>query len=176
MIRAAGILFHTDDGKVLLLRRSSASSEPGTWCVPGGGVEDGESAEQAARREALEECGWADPAAELSLWTRTEQTGVDFTTYLCRVPSQFPVTLNEEHSAYAWVPRAEIDQSFARVDALTDSDIDYVHQKMSKSAVDYGPGMPARHCGICEHFEAPESCAMVRGTISPSAWCEKFKA
>jgi len=128
VIRAAGILFLAEDGdRVLLLRRSPSSSQPGTWCFPGGCVEGDESAEQAARREALEEIGWSDPDAELSLWTRVARDGADFTTYLCRVPAPFDVRLNEEHTEHAWVPRVEIGERFTRVDAikLTDSDFDY---------------------------------------------------
>ncbi|MFH1010467.1 MAG: NUDIX hydrolase [bacterium] len=47
------ILFHRS-GEVLLIRRRN---EPLGWALPGGFVDYGESAEQAARREALEETG-----------------------------------------------------------------------------------------------------------------------
>lgn len=42
------------NGRVLLHRRSGE----GTWCLPGGGVEPGETWAQAAVRECLEETGW----------------------------------------------------------------------------------------------------------------------
>lgn len=42
-----------DNGKVLLTKREDFE----VWCLPGGGVEDGESLAQAARREAKEETG-----------------------------------------------------------------------------------------------------------------------
>jgi len=47
------ILFH-HPGEVLLIRRKN---EPFGWALPGGFVDYGESAEQAAEREALEETG-----------------------------------------------------------------------------------------------------------------------
>ncbi len=45
-----------EDGKILLIRRAS---EPfrGEWAVPGGRIEDGESAEECAVREMKEETG-----------------------------------------------------------------------------------------------------------------------
>jgi len=42
------------DGKLLLIREHMEN----TWETPGGGVEAGETLEQAARREALEESGY----------------------------------------------------------------------------------------------------------------------
>lgn len=42
------------DDRVLLMRRNGED----TWGLPGGGVEAGETWEQAARRECREETGW----------------------------------------------------------------------------------------------------------------------
>lgn len=42
-----------DDGKILLTKREDFE----VWCLPGGGVDPGESVAQAAVREALEETG-----------------------------------------------------------------------------------------------------------------------
>lgn len=50
---AASAVIVNDRGEVLLHRRS----DDGTWAVPGGGIERGESAPQAAVREAREETG-----------------------------------------------------------------------------------------------------------------------
>jgi 8-oxo-dGTP diphosphatase len=41
-------------GRVLLVQRA----DDGSWCLPGGGVDPGESWADAARRECLEETGW----------------------------------------------------------------------------------------------------------------------
>jgi ADP-ribose pyrophosphatase YjhB (NUDIX family) len=65
------------DGKVLLTRREDFE----VWCLPGGGVEDGESLAQAARREAREETGLAVELTRLvGLYSRpqwrTESTHV----------------------------------------------------------------------------------------------------
>jgi 8-oxo-dGTP pyrophosphatase MutT (NUDIX family) len=57
MIRAAGLLFLTPDNQVLFLKRSASGDCAGMWCLPGGKIEEGESAEEAAVREAVEEIG-----------------------------------------------------------------------------------------------------------------------
>ena len=49
----AAIVAIIDNGKVLLTKREDFE----VWCLPGGGVEDGESLAEAAVREAKEETG-----------------------------------------------------------------------------------------------------------------------
>lgn len=54
-IRACGILIHEE--KILLLNHSGLNSENTFWNMPGGGVEENETAEQAVAREFREEVG-----------------------------------------------------------------------------------------------------------------------
>lgn len=54
--RAARVIVLDDDGRVLLVRYR-AGDRPAWWSTPGGGVEEGESFEAAARRELREELG-----------------------------------------------------------------------------------------------------------------------
>lgn len=70
MILAAGIMFVESGGKALFLKRGPGSDHPGEWCWPGGHVEDGESIEDAAKREAIEELGFL-PAGTKTQWTRS---------------------------------------------------------------------------------------------------------
>lgn len=58
MIRAAGILIVNKEGNALFLKRAEQGDYPGTWCFPGGRVEEGEDALAAAVRETMEECGF----------------------------------------------------------------------------------------------------------------------
>ncbi len=56
--RVATVLLVDTLGRVLLqLRSEDAPASPGQWSFPGGGVEEGETPEEAARREMLEETG-----------------------------------------------------------------------------------------------------------------------
>ena len=56
--RLAGVLLVDRAGRVLMqLRDETAPASPNQWTMPGGGIEAGEDAETAARRELLEETG-----------------------------------------------------------------------------------------------------------------------
>lgn len=100
LIRAAGVLCVAPNGHVLLVRRTDGRG----WAFPGGGVEDGESAEDAARRELQEETG-VEYEGDLILWTRRIQDGVDFTTFLARDMTPFAPKLNDEHDSFMWADR-----------------------------------------------------------------------
>ncbi len=52
-VGCSATIFHPDKQRVLLTRRS----DNGLWCLPGGGMDPGESAAEACAREVLEETG-----------------------------------------------------------------------------------------------------------------------
>lgn len=102
MAKAAGILF-IHDGAVLLLKRSaSAQDAPRMWGFPGGGIEGGETAEDAARRELKEECGITYDGPLTPLY----ETADGFQCFGAYADDQFVPKLNDEHTAYRW---AEFD-------------------------------------------------------------------
>src|ERR1700734_698143 len=55
-VHAAGVLYVSANSD-LLLKRTGKEHEDGTWAFPGGKIEEGETPEQAARRESTEETG-----------------------------------------------------------------------------------------------------------------------
>lgn len=91
-IFGSGIMFR--QGKfVFLIQRS----DDGTWCPPGGKVEPGELAIDAARREVLEEVGYQydGPFTPHSVYG-------DYLTFRAEVPERFEAKLNDESLAAGW--------------------------------------------------------------------------
>ena len=99
-VQAAGTLI-VADGNVLFLRRGNDGDHPGEWAFPGGHTEQGETTEESARRETLEEAGY-EPHKLIKIGT-TNDGPVEFTTFYheCR---PFGVALSDESTEYVWAP------------------------------------------------------------------------
>ena len=112
MLHAAGVLFRTPDGKVLLVKRTAEGDHAGEWAFPGGKIDEGESPQEAACRECFEELGDSVPVSpdNLKLHTRRIANGVDYTTFIVDVDAPFDVTLNDEHDDSMWVDPKEFAQ------------------------------------------------------------------
>ncbi|EHK7495668.1 NUDIX domain-containing protein [Escherichia coli] len=91
-IFGSGIMFRQGDFVFLIQR-----SDDGTWCQPGGTVEPGELAIDAARREVLEEVGYQydGPLTPHSVYG-------DYLTFRAEVPEKFEAKLNDESLAAGW--------------------------------------------------------------------------
>src|ERR1700761_6366627 len=97
--RAAGIMFLTADGRTLLLMRGNGGDFPRTFGFPGGHLEEGETLEDAARREALEETGF-DYQGPLTLLSDNGQ----FATFLATGVDAFEVKICDESMGFTWTP------------------------------------------------------------------------
>lgn len=125
-ISAAGILITTPAKEALFLLRGEGGDWPKVWCLPGGKIEGGETALDAAKRETVEEIGSLPKGAIAELCrSQAVSTGIapdgetglpgqadageviDFITFTMRVPDKFDVITSGEHVGFAWAP---IDQ------------------------------------------------------------------
>ena len=91
-IFASGIMFRQGK-KIFLIQRS----DDGTWCPPGGKLEPGEIAADAARREVMEEVGYQydGPLTPYS-------AANDYLTYRADIGTTFEPTINDESLAAGW--------------------------------------------------------------------------
>lgn len=95
----AGVALVSNIGQILLIKRAENSVNGGMWAFPGGHVEEGESDEQAAIRECIEEIGYSpDGLIELDFVRGPDYT---FRTFAAQV-DQFVPVLNEEHTEWTW--------------------------------------------------------------------------
>ena len=97
--RAAGIILYAEDtGRYGLQQRSNSINDGGLWAAWGGGREPGESLEQCARRELMEESGYRGPIELHHLASNPK-----YTTFIGVVPSEFEPRANPEWKDYCWV-------------------------------------------------------------------------
>lgn len=118
----AGALIFSNDKHVLLGKNNKGGVYDDLWVVPGGGIDKGETKEQAVRREILEEVGIDISSAEIHLVPEV-QTGVaektlrdtgervlvDMTFYNFKVNIDLPankidIKLEDDFGYAEWVP------------------------------------------------------------------------
>ena len=102
---AVGVWFYSiATDRYLYLMRDDAK-HPGSWGLPGGKAEVGESLLIAMKRECEEEIGGFPDFVKLvplEKFTSDDQR-FSYHTFFCCVDSEFRPTLNHEHLGYAWV-------------------------------------------------------------------------
>lgn len=97
----------------LLMRRSEFESRSGKWEFGGGAVEDGESLEEAVRREMKEETG-----LEVELIEEGEPYFDDYSKggklklypFLLEVDQSDEVELSREHDKHKWLELEQINE------------------------------------------------------------------
>jgi 8-oxo-dGTP diphosphatase len=98
------------DGAVLMVRRRVAEGQL-SWQFPAGEIEPGESPDQAAVRETLEEVGMNVTALKLLGERVHPKTGRSMSYVACAVESGTPYVADDEELAeLAWVQHAQIPE------------------------------------------------------------------
>jgi ADP-ribose pyrophosphatase YjhB (NUDIX family) len=109
-LQAAGaLIFAADTGNFLVVYRSPGVVDPNLWCGVGGKIEQGETPEQASRREIAEEVGYKGELVQTPIFTWDEPK-LKFFNFLGVVPKQFTPILNWETAGYVWCTLDKIPQ------------------------------------------------------------------
>lgn len=118
---AAGVVVHDPDRGVLLLHRHRFITDTWGWEIPAGAIDHGESVEEAAAREVLEETGW-QPLDLEPLVTYHPTNGLSdqrFHTFVARGATHVGDP-SDPHEAdrVEWVPVGEVRRLVERGEVL----------------------------------------------------------
>ena len=105
---AAGLLL-AEDAHVLLQLRARWVHRGGTWSIPGGARERGETGVQAALREAHEELGLSAHAVDVRSSSTASCGGWTYETVLAVPTRRLDLHDHAESDGHRWVPLAEVD-------------------------------------------------------------------
>lgn len=108
-LAAGAAIVASSTGRILLQLRAPHLSAGGTWSLIGGGVEPGESPEQALFREIAEETGAALTGKPQHLYTN-KRKHLHYHSYLLRIPEEFEPVNNEESAEHRWVAMTDLPQ------------------------------------------------------------------
>jgi 8-oxo-dGTP pyrophosphatase MutT (NUDIX family) len=145
---------------VLLIHRHRFIPDTWGWEIPGGGIEAGETAEQAAAREVLEETGWRPDGPLTPLVRLHPSSGLLEQTFHCFVACGArhvgaPTSVGEA-AEVAWLTR---EQVVALIDAGEISDgltLTGLYAWLYRSAVGaLGPAASGRGTGASRHATSP---------------------
>jgi molecular chaperone GrpE len=113
-----------DDGKILLLKRSKKSLNPGKWDLPGGTLEKGETLEEALLREIEEETGLEVEVGEIIGTAEFNKESKNFSEekrglrYLTYYSGDDEVELSEEHQDFKWLTVDEALEELSEKDGF----------------------------------------------------------
>ena len=105
VVNAVGIWFYAQNTQRYLYLLRNDPRHPGTWGLPGGKIDAGETLIQAIERECTEEMGTMPTyirLAPLEKFTSAD-SGFVYHTFFCSVENEFTPVLNDEHVGWAWI-------------------------------------------------------------------------
>ena len=112
-LRVAAKALVIKNDKVLILKRKRTSSDAKIeWDIPGGGIEQGESFEQALHRELKEEANISGEIIDIiRAWNCLDENKMLYGVTFAVSYISGDITLSEEHENYLWMPISEIQSS-----------------------------------------------------------------
>jgi 8-oxo-dGTP diphosphatase len=119
------LIIPNKEGKVLILKRTHTSHSEGSWCLPGGKIDYGQTAEQAVAKELKEETSLVCMSSHFLFYqdslAKFEGDMHCINLYFeCTVSGD--IHLNEESGEYAWIGADDInkyDIAFRNDEGLT---------------------------------------------------------
>lgn len=107
-IHVVGAIIENEDAKILAALRSPEMSLPNYWEFPGGKIEQGESKQEALRREILEEL-----SCTIDVFEQVEDTTYEYEKFIVRLETFMAKVIKgvpklSEHAELKWISREEL--------------------------------------------------------------------
>jgi len=113
MKKVVNAIIKNKEEKVLVIKRKDEKIHQGKWAFPGGIVEEGESVEEALRREIKEEVGLGTEKIVRKIsdysYPRENEGETKGKCFLVEV-KDFEVKINEEIEEFKWVSLEELEE------------------------------------------------------------------
>jgi predicted NUDIX family NTP pyrophosphohydrolase len=142
--RSAGVLLRRKSGEVLLVHPGGpfwAKKDLGAWSIPKGEYSNGDDAEEAARREFLEELGSEPPSAFVDLGTVRQKNGKEVRGFLA-VGDLDVTTVVSNTFTMEWPPRSGRQAEFPEVDRAEWFDIETAREKLNPAQAAFLDRLP----------------------------------
>jgi 8-oxo-dGTP diphosphatase len=108
IVRRGAVAVIVRQGRLLMIRRSRHVIAPGLFCFPGGGIEQGETEEQAVIRELQEELG-CTVSPRQRLWEGISSWRVHLAWWLSDLDDRIPIQPNPlEVESVHWFTLGEL--------------------------------------------------------------------
>ncbi|MGA2911734.1 MAG: NUDIX hydrolase [Candidatus Levyibacteriota bacterium] len=116
-VSTGALIFNNNKEALFVKRADDEDFEPGSWELPGGGSDFGETPEEALKREIKEECGIdievLNPIAVKTYYMENPGEKIQRVEIIfnCRmIDSTQKITLSFEHSAFKFLPFEKLDE------------------------------------------------------------------
>lgn len=174
----ADAIIHDNAGNILFLRRNSSDKfYPDCWCLPGGKIEEGETPEQAVKREVLEETGLNITWSNLTAIKELENGSKIYYFFCSEKQMNHPIHLdNAEHYSYQFIPvedyskynfifdlREVLDKMFKvtnyqhQVTLIKSESSDKLERAKKVDLITLPTGVKGTNCGNCKFINADKN-------------------
>ena len=100
---SGGVFFYAIDTQRFLYLLRNDPKNLGSWGIPGGKIEEGETLLEGVKRECIEEIGYFPDTAKLIPIQKFVNNQFVYHTFFCKIDKEFIPVLNEEHCGYCWL-------------------------------------------------------------------------
>ena len=112
-IPVARLIIKNTRGKILILQRAKSEYATGSWCLPGGKVDYGDTVEQSAARELEEETSLVCNSLRFLFYQDSlplKPGGMHCVNLYFECAVSGSVVLNKESSHFAWIGPSDLEK------------------------------------------------------------------